>query len=266
VVPASNTYTFGSTGTYYFWAVYSGDDNNVGNKSGCDTEIVVVNPNEATITTQVKNSAGDQDIANGANVAIGTVAYDTAGLSGVTVDAGGTVTYYVEKGDSSCTLPGATSLGTVDVAAGVVPASTTYTFDSAGGYYFWAVYSGDGNNLGATSGCNTEVVVVDKNPSEISTAQNLIPNDQATLTGLTVNAGGTITFELYSPSDLTCAKAPAYQETVTVTGNGTYGTSNSKFIASAVGTWKWLVSYSGDDNNTGSTSACGVENFTITNQ
>ena len=56
-VPNSNTFTFGSTGTYYFWAVYSGDANNTSATSGCDTEIVVVNPNTPTITTQVKNDA-----------------------------------------------------------------------------------------------------------------------------------------------------------------------------------------------------------------
>jgi hypothetical protein len=31
------------------------------------------------------------------------------------------------------------------------------------------------------------------------------------------------------------------------------------------GTWRWKVSYSGDSNNEASTSACGVEQFTIDN-
>jgi hypothetical protein len=227
---------------------------------------VVVNPNTPTITTQVKNNADGSDIANGANVAIGTEAYDTASLSGTTSDAGGTVAYYVEKGDDQCTTDGATTLGTKDVASGSVPNSDTYTFDSAGSYYFWAVYSGDPNNTGDTSGCDTEIVVVNQNQSALSTAQNLIPNDDATLSGVTSDAGGTITFSLFSPSDLTCAGTPAYTENVNVNGSGTYSTTNTTFIASDEGTWRWLVSYSGDANNAGATSACGVENFTITNQ
>jgi hypothetical protein len=36
-------------------------------------------------------------------------------------------------------------------------------------------------------------------------------------------------------------------------------------LANQVGTWRWQVVYSGDSNNNGTTSACGVENFTLTN-
>jgi hypothetical protein len=154
------------------------------------------------------------------------------------------------------------------VTNGSVPNSNTTTLSSAGTYYFWAVYSGDANNVGTTSGCNTEIVVVDQNSSQISTAQSLIPNDSATLSGVTGTAGGTITFKLFSPSDATCAGTPEYSQTVTVdvAANGlTYSTTNSSFVASAEGAWRWLVSYSGDTDNTGSTSACGVENFVCDN-
>jgi predicted peptidase len=109
------------------------------------------------------------------------------------------------------------------------------------------------------------VLVVNPNQTAMSTAQNLIPNDDATLTGATSNAGGTITFNLFSPSDATCAGTPAYTLTVNVSGNGTYSTTNTTFVASALGTWRWQVIYSGDANNVGSTSACGVEQFTIAN-
>jgi len=97
------------------------------------------------------------------------------------------------------------------------------------------------------------------------TAQHLIPNDDATLSGVTGNAGGTLTFDLFSPSDASCAGTPAFTQTVNVSGNGTYSTTNTSFIASAEGTWRWQVAYSGDANNEGSTSACGVERFTIAN-
>jgi len=99
----------------------------------------------------------------------------------------------------------------------------------------------------------------------VSTAQNLIPNDTFTLSGATSGAGGTITFNLYSPSDSTCANAPALTQTVNVSGNGSYVTTNTSFIASAVGTWRWASTYSGDINNLPATSSCGTERFTIIN-
>jgi hypothetical protein len=107
--------------------------------------------------------------------------------------------------------------------------------------------------------------VISPNSPSMTTAQNLIPNDAATISGTTSNAGGTVTFSLFNPSDATCSGTPALTQQVTVNGNGTYKTTNSTFIASDTGEWRWQVIYSGDANNNGTTSACGVENFTITN-
>ena len=183
-VPDSDTFTFTSAGTYYFWAVYSGDGNNNGATSGCSTEVVVVDKNQPTITTQVKNDADDTNIANGATVAIGTVAYDTASLSGATDDVSGDVTYYVELGDDQCTVADATSLGakTITNNPTAVPDSNTFTFTAAGTYYFWAEYPGDGNNLDAKSACDSETVVVESPPS-----------GQITPTGTTCNQFNTDT-------------------------------------------------------------------------
>jgi hypothetical protein len=98
----------------------------------------------------------------------------------------------------------------------------------------------------------------------MSTAQNVIPNDDATISG-GLNPTGSITFSLFSPAAPTCSGTPALTQTVTVSGNGTYSTTNTTFIASTEGTWRWRVAYSGDANNNAATSACGVENFTIDN-
>jgi hypothetical protein len=194
---------------------------------------------------------------------VGDLVHDSATLTSATADAGGTVTYTMYT-DSGCTQNGA-DFGTVTVTNGVVPDSNANAVNTAGTYYFQAVYSGDSNNNTATSGCTTEKLVISPNTAGISTAQNLLPNDSATLSGLTSGAGGTVTFELFSPSDASCSGTAAYSKTVNVSGNNTYSTDNSTFLASDVGTWRWKVVYSGDTNNTGATSACGVENFTITN-
>jgi hypothetical protein len=197
------------------------------------------------------------------SVPIGTTVHDSAELHGATANAGGTVTYTVYT-DTNCSQ-NPIDAGTVTVTNGIVPDSNGVTFNQAGTFYWQAVYSGDPNNNGASSLCTSEILVVNPNPTSLTTAQRVIPNDRATLSGATSNAGGTISFKLFAPSAPTCSGSPAFSQTVNVNGNGTYATTNSAFAATAQGTWRWLVVYSGDGNNQGSTSACGVENFTITN-
>src|SRR5262249_34172787 len=119
------------------------------------------------------------------------------------------------------------------------------------------------------SDCTSEKLVVNPNTPGISTAQHLIPNDDATITGATSDAGGPITLHPFSPGDTPCSGAGALTPTRTGNGNSHYQTTNTganAFVASTEGTWRWQVTYSGDANNVGTTSACGVENFTITNK
>jgi hypothetical protein len=253
VVDDSDPITFNSAGDFYWQAVYSGDANNNGATSACTSEHLVVNKASPSITTTLSDTS----------VTVGGTVHDSATLTGATANAGGTVTYTVYSNDTCTDNP--QDAGTKPVTNGVVDDSDPITFNNAGTFYWQAVYSGDANNDGATSVCTEEKLVVNKNKSAISTAPNLIPNDDATLSGLTDNAGGTVVFNLYSPSDATCSGTPAYTETVNVTGNGTYSTTNTTFIAKTLGTWRWQVTYSGDANNDGSISDCGVEHFTIDN-
>jgi hypothetical protein len=99
----------------------------------------------------------------------------------------------------------------------------------------------------------------------LSTTQSFLPNDQATISGATSDATGSLTFELFGPGDAICAGTPEFTQTIDVHGNGNYPTTNSTVMASTPGTWRWKVAYSGDAANVGTTSACGVEHFTITN-
>jgi hypothetical protein len=218
---------------------------------------------DCTYTNHINLGPSISTLLSDATVNIGDQVHDTATLTGATADAGGTVTYTVYD-NNTCSGTG-TDAGTVTVTNGNVPDSNPVTFTNAGTYYWQAVYSGDDRNSRATSDCTSEKLVVQPNSSAIKTAQHVIPNDEATLSGVTANAGGTITFRLYAPGDMSCSGTPAYTQQVNVSGNGTYQTTNSSFIASDSGEWRWLVVYSGDGNNQGNTSDCGVENFTITN-
>jgi hypothetical protein len=256
-VPASPAVTFNSTGTWYWQAVYSGDTHNNGTKSDCTTEPLVVNPLHPTIAT----------VLNATSIPVGSTDFDTATLTGATPTAGGTVTYTVYT-DIGCTQ-GATAAGTVTVTNGSVPNSNTLTFNSAGTFHWQAVYSGDNNNIGNSSACTSEVVTVNPLTPSFTTAQSIIPDDSATLTGATPTAGGSITFSLYNPSDTTCANTAAFTQTVSVNGNGTYSTTNhsqaTPFVATTAGTWRWVITYGGDHNNVAFTEACGTEAFTIKN-
>jgi hypothetical protein len=252
VVPDSAAFTPTAAGTYSFQAVYSGDANNNGASSVCSTEQLLVKTNPSISTTLSATS-----------VDVGSTVHDSATLSGATSDAGGTVIYTVYS-NNTCTT-GARDAGTVTLTNGTVPDSNALAFNTAGTFYWQAVYSGDTNNNGATSTCTDETLVVNKLQPNASTAQNLIPNDSFTLSGAFGTPGGTITFNLYDPSDATCSGTPALTETVNVNGNGTYSTTNTTFIASTDGTWRWASTYSGDGNNQPVTSSCGTERFTIAN-
>jgi hypothetical protein len=251
IVPDSDAFTPTAAGTYSFQAVYSGDANNNGATSDCSTEQLLVKANPSITTTLSATS-----------VDVGSTVQDSATLSGATSDAGGIVTYTVYT-NNTCTT-GARDAGTVTVTNGVVPDSNALAFNSTGTFYWQAFYSGDTNNNGATSTCTDETLVVNKLQPNAATAQNLIPNDNFTLSG-GFNPTGSITFNLYDPSDATCAGTPALTQTVNVNGNGTYSTTNTTFIASTEGTWRWKSSYSGDGNNQSATSSCGTERFTIAN-
>jgi hypothetical protein len=252
-VPDSTALSFNAAGDVYWQAVYSGDANNAGATSTCTEEHLVIGQNHPTISTLLSTTS----------TSIGTPVHDSATLSGATSNAGGTVTYTVYV-DSSCTEQVAFA-GVATVTNGVVGDSDPVSFDAAGDYYWQAVYGGDTNNASATSTCTEEHLVVIPNSPGGTTAQSLIPNDSGTITGATASAGGTFTFKLFSPSDATCSGTPALQQTVDVNGNGTYSTTNSTFVATSQGTWRWLVSYSGDSNNNGFTISCGAERFTIAN-
>jgi len=194
---------------------------------------------------------------------IGDLVHDSATLSGATSNAGGTVTYTAYT-DGGCSQ-NPQDAGTKTVTDGVVPDSDMISFSIAGVYFWQAAYSGDANNNPALSACLSEQLVVNPNTTAIKTAPTLIPNDSGTISGATSSAGGAIVFQLFSPSDPACSGNPAFEQAVNVNGNGSYGTTNSTFVAAQLGTWRWQVTYSGDPNNVGSASACGVESFTLSN-
>ena len=92
----------------------------------------------------------------------------------------------------------------------------------------------------------------------IATIGNPI-SDTATLSGATSDAGGTITFHLFSTSTCTAASEINTGLTaVAVNGNGAYSSGN--YTPTAVGTYYWIANYSGDAKNKAADGACGDAN------
>src|SRR5207244_1732115 len=144
VVPDSNTLAFNSAGDFYWQAVYSGDDNNASATSTCTEEHLEIGRAARTIRATLSDSA----------ITVGGSIHDSAALTGATGDAGGSVTYTAYSNDtcSAC----ARDAGTKTVTNGVVPDSNALEFNVAGDFYWQAVYSGDANNVTATSTCTEE--------------------------------------------------------------------------------------------------------------
>jgi plastocyanin len=262
-VPNSNSVTFNNAGTYFFQATYSGDANNAvpagGLKSGCNTEIVVVDKNPTSITTQVKKASDDSNVANNASVPIGTVVYDTSSITGATATAGGTVTYKLFSENTCTTLSTTPALNqSVTVTNGTAPKSNNVTFNDAGTFWFQATYSGDGNNIGSTSGCLTEVVTVAPNtPAPHSTPVVQI-KDTLSVSGLTSGATGLVHVGLYTSSDCTTGQQGS---DVTFAPAAAAGGVETSFVAELAGSYYYKISYAGDNNNTGFNSC--AESVTV---
>jgi len=85
-------------------------------------------------------------------------------------------------------------------------------------------------------------------------------SDTATISGGNAPAGD-VTFSLYGPGDTTC-QTPLASKTGAISGGKA---SSGDIVANAgVGTYNWVASYPGDDQNYGATSLCGSETVEIT--
>ena len=242
VVPVSVSQVFVTVGSYSWNAVYSGDANNNGATSPCQS--LVVNSPGVLISA----------VLSASTVVSGSLVTGSATLTGATSTAGGTVTYEFFSG-SYCS-GSATTVGSVAVTNGV-PTSASQVFSSPGSYSWNAVYSGDANNNGATSPCKPLSI---RGIPSIATSLS-VPVigvggsvfDASVLTGTTSTAGGSVQYEYFSGSTCTGTATPVGPP-VPVT-NGVVPNSVSWQLGSA-GSYSWNAVYSGDSNNNGATSPC----------
>ena len=208
--------------------------------------------------------------APGAGGTVGTaVLNDTGTLSGG-ASPGGSITFNLyNPSQTGCTgTPVYTQTVTVS-GDGSYSTTNTSPANMAGTWNWTAMYSGDSNNLGSSSACGQETVSVAEASPTLTTAPSsggavgsAVLNDTGTLSG-GYEPSGSITFNLYNPSQTGCTGTPAYTQTVTVSGDGSYSTANTA-TATTAGTWSWTATYTGDSNNLGASSACAQETVSVT--
>ena len=245
----SGNFTPTAAGTYHWMAGYSGDANNAAATSSCASETVVMTKASPTIATTP--SVGGP---------IGTVLNDTATLSGGSSPTGGVTFNLYAPADTTCDL---TPVYTQTVLVAPYGTNPGFTSTASGTYHWTATYAGDANNNAVSSGCQDEPVTTNKSAPTITTTPSAggpvgtVLNDTATLSGGS-SPTGSITFNLYAPSDASCAAAPVYTNTATT---APYATTPG-FTSNAAGVWHWTASYVGDANNSAATSSCASEAVT----
>ncbi len=232
--------------------------------------------NITSTSTQVKDNA-DVNVANGAGIAAGTLVHDTATLSGSTINAGGTATYKLYLGSVCSGTPIFSQ--TVSVTNSVVPPSNSPALTTQGIYNWQVTYSGDSINATSTSVCGTESFVYGKTSPVLTTQMSNaaggagIPDngsiavdssikDIAILSGMTSDASGTVTYNLYQNINNDCASGLISSDTQPV-ANGVATLSAAFGPFGLPGTYNFQAIYSGDDKNGSATGVCGTETFSI---
>ncbi len=149
-VPNSSSLLFNTPGTYYWQAVYSGDAANAAATSSCGSEVLTVTGTQYAPIISIGLSS--------TSVLAGSSVYASSTITNASSTAGGTVMYKAYS-DNACTL-NTQNAGTVTVTNNIAPNSNSLQFNTAGTYYFQAVYSGDSTNAAATSSCASGALTV----------------------------------------------------------------------------------------------------------
>ncbi|MDX6275749.1 MAG: hypothetical protein QOJ92_2959 [Frankiales bacterium] len=268
-------YAPASAGTYYWKASYGGDVNNAPSSEACGA--LTESSHERSVVARAPTSL--RTTATDAQLPTGTIT-DTVTLSGGTATATGDITVGVYA-DSACDTAVLASWTIPASGMGPYTTSPSYTPTKAGTYYWLASYAGDANNLPSAEACGAlnevshEVSTV--TPASTTTLTAAMPSsavlpaaqvggtgplvhDTATVSGGTSDISGTVTFNLYGPSEAgegACATdALVFTSTVAlVAGAATSG----DFTPTEKGSYWWTAAYSGDANNLPSAGTCGAE-------
>jgi hypothetical protein len=259
----SASYAAPDTGTYCFFAAYSGDATYPAvSDSSTASECFDVGVTTPEVTSEPASTS----------IAFGSSNTDTAtvtGASGVTPT--GDVTFYVCPSANPCTPDspaGGTDLGSVSLSGSSDVATATsdsYSPPGTGTYCFLAVYSGDANYASAPDSSTTAECFTTTAGSEFTARpdpayldQGSSTADDATVTGTDGLPTGSVTFYVCGPFATATACSDANDQElgspVTLSGSGETATATSaSYLANFSGDYCFFASYSGDATYSGAT-------------
>ncbi|HEY1267615.1 MAG TPA: kelch repeat-containing protein [Candidatus Binatia bacterium] len=259
----SFTQTPAASGSFAFQASYSGDPTYNAKLGPC--EALSVSKIDPTVSTDIHDGSHGVIIA----ALSGTSVHDSATIGGTLATPTGNVTFKWFSNATCSAAPLATSAalalsgGTVDAASfAQIP-----DFHVSSTYAFQATYNGDNvynaktgpcESLPITSrttGITTSLSGGGQTGTSITIQAGASVTDSATLNGATANAGGTVTYTIFSEGTCTTVFTSGGTKTVT---NGVVPNSNPVTFTQA-GTFFWKVDYSGDISNAASTSGCSEQ-------
>jgi hypothetical protein len=123
--------------------------------------------------------------------------------------------------------------------------------------------SGRGTTLGTTVARATPAIATVASANVTLGSGQLA--DSATVSGrINPQPGATIDFRLYGPNDVACSGVPVFTSlgvSYPVTGGAV---TSGVFSPVAAGDYRWVASYSGDQNNTDVAGACNAANEIVT--
>ncbi|MDQ1422278.1 MAG: hypothetical protein QOJ52_4240, partial [Acidimicrobiaceae bacterium] len=249
----SDPFTPTVVGTYRVIATYNGDVNNnaISGDCGDPAETVSVDSLAVTLTTQASGPTtlgatfSDNAVLSGGNSPTGTMFFDVFGPD-----------------DNTGCDTSSTFSASVPVNGAGTYTSPAFRPTAPGRYNIVASYSGDANNPPVSTACDDPAETVDvarAQPTISTTASPSVPvlgniSDSATLSGA-FSPTGTVTFQLFGPSDPTCTGTAVFTSAVPL-GTGAVDSGPYTTAEGGVGTYHWIAAYSGDANNAPVTGAC----------
>ena len=250
----------------YCWRAEFSGDADLGVPPSSDSssgECFEVTPITPTLTTLASADITLGDLINDTISLTGTA--DTPGTNGISADgtidatdrspAGGTITFTAYGPDDCTTVAhsGTIAVSGDNTAYGGAGSATEFEPLAPGDYTYVASYDGDSPNTNgvADTACpdpsGDEEVTVTGNAA-LTTDQDWLPNDTATITGPT-NLSGTVTFTLYTGNDCNDGDDDTLVYTsgaIAVSGPSpqTAETANTTVVVEAgSGDYSWLVVY-----------------------
>jgi hypothetical protein len=248
-----------SGGPYHIkWT--AADGASIGNRDNQIMGSAILN-NPTTITTSVSPTSP----------IIGDTLQDSATITPST--ATGTVTFHLfAPSDATCSGTPIYSEGPITVVSGAAATSIGYVSNAVGIWHWTADYSGDlatgGTDQPSSSTCASEPTTVGPaTPTLTTSASGPVTvgqtiTDTAHLSGGYGTIIGSISFQVFAPSDTGCATPLTPQPTgdnVSQTAPGSQDYTSGTFTTTEVGTYHWEATFTDTDGNNNSVgpTTCG---------